>query len=49
MNSIEIFLHYMLWLHIAGGKMALITGLIAMLTNKGGKVHRAFGKFISGR
>jgi uncharacterized membrane protein len=44
MNNIEIFLRYMLGLHIAGGTMALITGLVAMLTTKGGKVHRKFGK-----
>jgi uncharacterized membrane protein len=44
MNYIETFLRYMLWLHIAGGTMALITGLVAILTEKGGKVHRSFGK-----
>jgi len=44
MNNIEMFLRYMLWLHIAGGTMALIAGLVAMLTHKGGKLHRTFGK-----
>jgi hypothetical protein len=44
MNNIEIFLRYMLWLHIAGGTMALIVGLGAMLTPKGGRTHRIFGK-----
>ncbi len=34
----------MLWLHIAGGTSALITGLGAMLTKKGSKLHRRFGK-----
>lgn len=34
----------MLWLHIAGGTSSLITGLGAMLTTKGGKGHRLFGK-----
>lgn len=44
MNSTEIFLRYMLWLHIAGGTSALLTGLGAMLTQKGSKPHRTFGK-----
>lgn len=34
----------MLWVHIAGGTSALLTGLGAMLTTKGGKTHRMFGK-----
>lgn len=34
----------MLWLHIAGGTSALITGLGAMFTTKGGTAHRNFGK-----
>ncbi len=39
-----MFLRYMLWLHIGGGTLALITGLVAMFTAKGGKTHRTFGK-----
>lgn len=34
----------MLVIHIAGGTIALITGLGAMLSKKGGKTHRTFGK-----
>ncbi len=34
----------MLVLHIAGGTVALISGLVAMLTTKGGRVHRLAGK-----
>ena len=34
----------MLVLHIAGGTTALISGLAAMLTTKGSKVHRLAGK-----
>lgn len=34
----------MLWLHIAGGTSSLITGLGAMLTTKGSRLHRSFGK-----
>jgi uncharacterized membrane protein len=33
-----------LWFHIAGGTTALLTGLGAMLTKKGGSAHRTFGK-----
>ncbi len=44
MNNIESFLKVMLWLHIAGGTFALLTGLGAMLTAKGSKTHRSFGK-----
>ncbi len=44
MNQIEPFLKVMLVIHIAGGTLALITGLGAMLTKKGGKTHRNFGK-----
>lgn len=44
MNNIETFLRIMLLLHIAGGTSALITGLGAMLTSKGSKIHRRFGK-----
>jgi uncharacterized membrane protein len=48
MNQIESFLRVMLWLHIAGGTTALITGLGAMLTEKGSKRHRMFGKIYFG-
>lgn len=34
----------MLWLHIAGGTVALIAGLGAMFTKKGSTIHRNFGK-----
>lgn len=44
MNNIESFFRIMLWLHIAGGTSSLIMGLGAMLTTKGSKVHRTFGK-----
>lgn len=44
MNNIESFLRVMLWIHIAGGTSALITGLGAMLTKKGSPVHKRFGK-----
>ncbi|MBX2899065.1 MAG: hypothetical protein KF775_05430 [Cyclobacteriaceae bacterium] len=43
MNT-ETLLSWMLVLHIAGGSVALLTGLGAMLTPKGGKPHRLFGK-----
>ncbi|TXH24352.1 MAG: hypothetical protein E6Q96_10410 [Cyclobacteriaceae bacterium] len=43
MNT-EKLLSYMLVLHIAGGTVALLTGLGAMLTTKGSKPHRLFGK-----
>ena len=38
----------MLWLHIAGGTSALITGMGAMLTKKGSPIHRNFGKIYFG-
>jgi uncharacterized membrane protein len=44
MNNVESFLRIMLGLHIAGGTLALITGMGAMLTAKGQKTHRTFGK-----
>jgi uncharacterized membrane protein len=44
MNNIETFLRVMLWLHIVGGTSALINGLGAMFTTKGGRAHRIFGK-----
>ncbi len=44
----EQFLSIMLVLHIAGGTVSLITGLIAMLTAKGSKPHRLAGKIYFG-
>jgi hypothetical protein len=44
MNQIETFLRVMLWVHIAGGTSALITGMGAMLTKKGSTIHRNYGK-----
>lgn len=44
MNLSETLLSYILWLHITGGTSALITGLGAMLTQKGSRIHRSFGK-----
>lgn len=38
----------MLVLHIAGGTIALISGLVAMLTTKGSKPHRLAGKIYFG-
>lgn len=38
----------MLFMHIAGGTVALISGLVAMLTEKGGKAHRLAGKIYFG-
>jgi len=43
MNT-EKFLSLMLVLHIAGGTISLLSGLVAMLTLKGSKVHRTAGK-----
>ena len=48
MNQIESFLRVMLWLHIAGGTSALITGMGAMMTKKGSPIHRNFGKIYFG-
>ncbi len=44
MNQLESFLRIILWIHIAGGISALITGLGAMFTKKGSPIHRNFGK-----
>lgn len=44
MINLEAFLRGMLWIHIAGGTSALITGMGAMLTKKGSTTHRTFGK-----
>ncbi len=44
MNQIESILRAVLWIHIAGGTVALLTGLGAMLTSKGSNLHRKFGK-----
>lgn len=38
----------MLFMHIAGGTVALVSGLVAMLTEKGGKAHRLAGKIYFG-
>ena len=43
MNS-EKFLSLALAIHIAGGTIALLSGLVAMLTLKGSKIHRLAGK-----
>jgi uncharacterized membrane protein len=40
----EKFLSLLLIIHIAGGTIALISGLFAMLTVKGSKNHRLAGK-----
>lgn len=44
----ELFLRIVLILHIIGGFTALLTGGLAMLSKKGGKVHRANGKIYFG-
>src|SRR5580692_11992297 len=44
----ERFLGIILVLHIIGGSTALVSGLLAMLTKKGGKNHRLSGKFYFG-
>jgi hypothetical protein len=44
----EKFLSILLVLHIAGGTVALISGLVAMLTSKGSKPHRLAGKIYFG-
>jgi len=43
MNT-ALFLRILLIIHIAGGTTALVSGLIAMLTHKGGTAHRRAGK-----
>jgi uncharacterized membrane protein len=40
----ENLLTGMLWVHIAGGTVALITGMVAMFAVKGSKPHRLAGK-----
>jgi len=47
MNT-ERILHFALILHIAGGTVSLLAGLVAMLTRKGGKIHRLAGKIYFG-
>lgn len=42
--NIEKILSGMLVMHIAGGTIALISGLVAMLSLKGSKTHRLAGK-----
>jgi len=44
MKQIESILGVVLWLHIMGGTLALLAGLGAMFTAKGGTNHRRFGK-----
>ncbi|MFM7431560.1 MAG: hypothetical protein ACKO1F_16910 [Flammeovirgaceae bacterium] len=44
----EKILSLMLFMHIAGGTVALVSGLVAMLTEKGGKAHRLAGKIYFG-
>jgi uncharacterized membrane protein len=39
-----LFLRILLIIHIAGGTAALVSGLISMLTRKGGTAHRRAGK-----
>lgn len=46
--NIEQFLTLMLIIHIAGGTIALLSGLAAMFTAKGGKTHRLAGKIYFG-
>lgn len=43
-----IFLRIVLILHVLGGFSALVTGALAMLTHKGGRVHRLNGKIYFG-
>ncbi len=43
MNT-ALFLRLLLIIHIGGGTTALVSGLIAMLTHKGGVAHRRAGK-----
>jgi uncharacterized membrane protein len=42
--NIENFLSMMLLFHIAGGTVALLSGLVAMFALKGGSMHRTAGK-----
>lgn len=42
--NFEVFLRILLIIHIAGGTTALVSGLISMLTRKGGKAHTRAGK-----
>jgi uncharacterized membrane protein len=44
----ERFLTIMLLIHIIGGMTALLTGLVSMLTRKGGKNHKLSGKLYFG-
>lgn len=41
--NFELFLRATLIIHIAGGTAALVSGLVAMLTQKGGRAHRRAG------
>lgn len=42
--NLTLFLRILLIIHIAGGTAALVSGLISMLTRKGGTAHRRAGK-----
>ncbi|MBT1696676.1 DUF2306 domain-containing protein [Fulvivirgaceae bacterium PWU4] len=42
--NFSLFLRILLIIHIAGGTTALVSGLISMLTRKGGTAHRRAGK-----
>ncbi len=46
--KIEQFLTMMLVIHIAGGTIALLSGLVAMFTPKGGESHRLAGNIYFG-
>ena len=41
----ELFLRAMLWAHIACGSVAFLCAPVALLTAKGGRTHRRWGKF----
>ena len=40
----EHWLDIVLWVHIAGGSVAVASGLVAILSRKGGGLHRGVGK-----
>lgn len=44
----ERILHFALILHITGGTVSLLAGLAAMLSKKGGRLHRLAGKIYFG-
>jgi uncharacterized membrane protein len=43
-EPLEFAYKLLLYAHIVGGTLALLTGLISLSTKKGGKVHRTSGK-----